>query len=42
MADLDNLLQQATVIRDEKKIMANTANRVGHNLLLVTDDGGLL
>lgn len=33
MPDIKNLLQQATVIRDEKKIMANTANRVGSLLV---------
>ncbi|MCM1356907.1 MAG: hypothetical protein NC212_10950 [Staphylococcus sp.] len=29
MADFTNLLKQAETIRDERKIMANTANRVG-------------
>ena len=33
MPDLNNLLQQAVVIRDERKIMANTANRVGSLLV---------
>ena len=33
MPDIKNLLKQATVIRDEKKIMANTANRVGSLLV---------
>ncbi len=37
MADLENLLKQATVIRDEKKLMANTANRVGSLLVAIVD-----
>lgn len=37
MADLENLLKQATVIRDEKKLMANTANRVGSLLVDIVD-----
>lgn len=41
MADLNNLLQQATVIRDEKKIMANTANRVGSLLVDIVKALGL-